>query len=599
MGKFNPSADNDVEEIPGAILGSLDDPAYYNGQIYYVGAYGDAGKSFTIANGYITPALASQSAQTFGYPGASPSISANGSSGGIVWGIAYGSSQLRAYSAASYADLLWNSAALPSNSLGSAVKFTVPTVADGEVFVGTGNSLVIYGLAAPLPAAPADVQAVAGSGAINLSWTAPLGTVTGYNVFRGTSAGGESSDPLNPSLLPAGATSFPDPSAVPGVTYFYTVVALNISGPGAASQEASAALAGTPPPVITIPVADASFESPALGAGQYLLRPGGTPWAFQGDAFIQSNGSAWGASSAPDGTQTAVLQGNGNAGSISQTLTLSAGVYQISFSAARRSAQVQPIRFSVDGVQVGGLISPTSNTFASYTTSSFAVAAGTHSITFAASNASADASSFLDLVALLGSTGASPPTVATPAAAASNPVPGTSVNLSVLGTDADGEANLTYTWAATGTPPAPVSFTVNGNHAAQQTVANFNEAGTYNFLATITNPSGLSVTSSVTVTVSQTLGEVLVTPPSNSVGPDGTQQFTATGLDQFSDAMTTTAWGARLTPRAFTPDPMTPRAPTPSSPPAATRAAWRRSASAPLTSISPTAWSADGCSTAR
>src|SRR5213594_3754634 len=51
-----------------------------------------------------------------------------------------------------------------------------------------------------------------------------------------------------------------------------------------------------------------------------------------------------------------------------------------------------------------------------------------------------------------------PPTVATPASAAPNPVTATTTNLSVLGADDGGEANLTYTWATTGSPPATVSF---------------------------------------------------------------------------------------------------------------------------------------------
>ena len=55
---------------------------------------------------------------------------------------------------------------------------------------------------------------------------------------------------------------------------------------------------------------------------------------------------------------------------------------------------------------------------------------------------------------------ARPPTVATPATATPNPVTGTSTNLSVLGADNSGEANLIYTWATTGTPPAAVTFTL-------------------------------------------------------------------------------------------------------------------------------------------
>src|SRR5258706_14104054 len=55
----------------------------------------------------------------------------------------------------------------------------------------------------------------------------------------------------------------------------------------------------------------------------------------------------------------------------------------------------------------------------------------------------------------------SAPTIAIAAAASPSPVTSTTSNLSVLGADDDGEANLTYTWATTGTPPASVSFSSN------------------------------------------------------------------------------------------------------------------------------------------
>src|SRR5205085_4302519 len=93
------------------------------------------------------------------------------------------------------------------------------------------------------------------------------------------------------------------------------------------------------------------------------------------------------------------------------------------------------------------------------------------------------------------------PTVATPASAVPNPVTGTSANLSALGADSGGEASLTYTWATTGTPPAPVAFSNNGTNAAKNTTVTFNKAGTYNFQVTIANPSGYSASGSVSVQV--------------------------------------------------------------------------------------------------
>ena len=115
-------------------------------------------------------------------------------------------------------------------------------------------------------------------------------------------------------------------------------------------------------------------------------------------------------------------------------------------------------------------------------------------------NASAVATATFDNVSLNLS-----PTVAAAASASPSPVSGTSTALSALGADDGGESNLTYTWATTGLPPAPVAFSANGTNAAKVTTATFARAGAYNFLVTITDADGLSITSSVAVTVNQTL----------------------------------------------------------------------------------------------
>ena len=139
------------------------------------------------------------------------------------------------------------------------------------------------------------------------------------------------------------------------------------------------------------------------------------------------------------------------------------------------------------------------------------------------------------------------PTVATPAKASASTVTGTSVNLSVLGADAGGASSLTYTWATTGTPPAPVTFSANGTNAASNTVAKFSSAGQYTFQVTITDTAGLSVTSSVQVNVAQTLTSVAVTPATASVITGATQMFSAQADDQFGHALATQptlAWSA-------------------------------------------------------
>ena len=130
------------------------------------------------------------------------------------------------------------------------------------------------------------------------------------------------------------------------------------------------------------------------------------------------------------------------------------------------------------------------------------------------------------------------PTVATPAAAASNPVTGTSVQLSVLGADDAGESNLTYTWTTNaGLGYLAPTLSVNGTNAAKHTTVTFKKAGSYVFTATITDSGKLTTTSSVTVVVGAVITKISVSP-ATFVITGATQQFAATGVDQFGNAAT-------------------------------------------------------------
>ena len=147
-----------------------------------------------------------------------------------------------------------------------------------------------------------------------------------------------------------------------------------------------------------------SFEVPNVGAGGYKYDPASTGWAFGGYSGVQSNASAWGAAPAPDGTQTAFLQGyygSGHLGSIGQNVSVAAGTYSLSFQGAQRQGQQQPLRFSVDGVQVGGLMAPVGNAFAPMATAPFALTAGAHVLKLEATDDSADKSTMVDQVSLI------------------------------------------------------------------------------------------------------------------------------------------------------------------------------------------------------
>lgn len=129
------------------------------------------------------------------------------------------------------------------------------------------------------------------------------------------------------------------------------------------------------------------------------------------------------------------------------------------------------------------------------------------------------------------------PAIATAATASPDTVMSTTTALSVLGSDDNGEANLTYTWAATVTPGATVTFSKNGTNAAKTTVATFTKAGCYTFQVTVKDAGNLTATSSATVTVSQTASGITISPASMTLDTSAKQQFSAAVLDQFANAI--------------------------------------------------------------
>ena len=148
MGKFNPNANNIYQEITGALAnGVFASPAYFNNTVYY-GAPGDAIKAFTITNARLSNTATSRTAHTFGYPGASPAISANGSSAGILWAAENGAvAALHAYDATNLANELYNSnQAGTRDRFGAGNKFITPLVANGRVYVGTTKGVAVFGL---------------------------------------------------------------------------------------------------------------------------------------------------------------------------------------------------------------------------------------------------------------------------------------------------------------------------------------------------------------------------------------------------------------------------------------------------------------------
>jgi hypothetical protein len=164
MGKFNSSSNKAVQTIPQAIGESgcasadngctFDTPTYWENKVYFAGA-GDTLKAFQLNNGLLVTAPISHSAATFPTRGATPAISANGATNGIVWVVdssafyskSGGPAILRAYNANNLSTELYDSnQAGTADQPGPAVKFAVPTVANGKVYIATRTQLTVYGL---------------------------------------------------------------------------------------------------------------------------------------------------------------------------------------------------------------------------------------------------------------------------------------------------------------------------------------------------------------------------------------------------------------------------------------------------------------------
>ncbi len=151
--------DKIVQELPSSTIGGLYSNATFwtnaSGQqfVYFAGS-NDGAKVFPLINGKLSTAPTSRTPENFGFTGGNPTVSSNnGAAGtGILWTLDP-TPALRAYDATNLATELYASNQNTArDGLDSYVKFTAPTIANGEVFVGTKSALSIFGLLpAPVP----------------------------------------------------------------------------------------------------------------------------------------------------------------------------------------------------------------------------------------------------------------------------------------------------------------------------------------------------------------------------------------------------------------------------------------------------------------
>lgn len=150
MGKFSPTGDSAIyQELDGALPGGIwSMPAYYQGRVYF-GAVGGPIRAFQFSKALLSPTPTSTTGTTFPYPGATPSISANGTKNGILWAVENNSpAVMHAYLASNLSQELYNTsqAAGGRDQFGNGNKFMAPTIANGKVYVGTPSGVAAFGL---------------------------------------------------------------------------------------------------------------------------------------------------------------------------------------------------------------------------------------------------------------------------------------------------------------------------------------------------------------------------------------------------------------------------------------------------------------------
>jgi uncharacterized repeat protein (TIGR03806 family) len=208
MGHYSSTANVNLQTLNGAIAGSYGTPAYFNNWIYYQSS-GDVMKAFGITNGVMTTSPVSKSTVTLGGLGYAPVISANGTSNAIAWVIdssAYnngnsdtssGPSILRAFNATNLSQELYNSSLRAGDNAPGTVKYPVPTVADGKVFVAGDFGVAVYGIGVILPPPTISPDGGVFTNSVTVTLADATNSTTIYYTLDGTT-------PTTNSILYAG-----------------------------------------------------------------------------------------------------------------------------------------------------------------------------------------------------------------------------------------------------------------------------------------------------------------------------------------------------------------------------------------------------------
>ncbi len=463
----------------------------------------------------------------------------------------------------------------------ATVGTNVPSYTDGSL----GTAATYYYRVTPM-SATGDSTSVTGSRSTRLPQVTGMalnGVVTGQISVKWTDSAYETGYRLERSVngttyttlanLTANTTSYNDASVAAQGEYYYRVVAVNANSESTAASSVvfAAAPASTPLPLPWVAQDIGSVNGPGTtgySAGTFTLVSNGSDIGGTADSFRYTYQSLTG-----DGqivAHVATLENTGTAKvgvMIRETLANNSRYAMVAATPAASGVTMQYrttaggattslagpavagpywVKLVRSGSTLTGYASADNVTWTTIGSATVSMASTIYIGLSADSNTTTNLNtSTVDNVAVSNAA----PTVAIAAAATPSPVTGNATNLSVLGADDQGEAALTYTWTATTLPAgaAAPTFNANGTNAAKNTTATFSKAGVYGFTVTIADAGGLTTTSSVNVTVSQTVTNIVVSPLTPTLARGGTQQFSATSTDQFGNAVSpapTYVWSA-------------------------------------------------------
>jgi PQQ-like domain len=151
MGKYSSVSNNIYQQLTGALPGGIwSMPAFFNGRLYY-GPVGQPILAFQFKNAKLKTNSVAKTVTSFGYPGATPSISANKNQNGILWATENTNpAVLHAYNATTLVELYnTNQAANGRDQFGAGNKYITPLIVNGKVYVGTTTGVGVFGLLNP------------------------------------------------------------------------------------------------------------------------------------------------------------------------------------------------------------------------------------------------------------------------------------------------------------------------------------------------------------------------------------------------------------------------------------------------------------------